>query len=383
MEIGIHGGPNPQDDWFAQDLGVTWYKWGAAIDSEKVTDDRERHEQAARLGRRVCVDLRTSAAWMNGLGTVEYDRLRKAGALQSAEPRPPPPEQGDMDDDEYREVSARYERERFAAEDPVIRYNQAATHAAVLERIAENVRRHVELHKDFCQDWEWWGENDCPSTSEGIFHVICYPATLQVVHRAIKEVQPEGRVWTGGNGMDLNDNWVAGLRKDGAFKSFDVLNWHPYPMSLRDRPQIEKRLHENYSGWRQILDAEGLGQPYGCTEWGYPSLGTVGQRQREWLSSRVVAGGITQLFPEEALEAYEGDLRIMEQHGFQVVIVHILRDGPSRFWGDKCGLMAQPLKGLKGRALRAVWKRVECKPVYGVVREWAHRGAAGKKAFAQ
>jgi hypothetical protein len=97
----------------------------------------------------------------------------------------------------------------------------------------------------------------------------------------------------------------------------------------------------------------------------------------------VVEGGITQLYPEEALEAYAGDLRIMERHGFEVVVVHTLRDGKSRFWGERCGLLTLPLPGLKGRALRRLWRTVETKPVYGLVREWAQRGKAGQRAFEQ
>jgi hypothetical protein len=287
-----------------------------------------------------------------------------------------------MPDDEYDVLRGQYERARFLEQDPVIRANQAACNAAVLERIADNVRRHVELHKDHCQDWEWWGEWDCPVTSAGIFHILCYPETLKAVNKAIKEVQPHARVWTGGNGMDLHDGWVVGLRQDGAMQSFDVLNWHPYPMSMRHRGRIEEKLRENYTGWREILDREGTGQPYASTEWGYPSIGKVTKRQREWLTSNVVEGGITQLYPEEALAAYEGDLRIMEEHGFQVVIVHALRDGRTRFWGEKCGLLEQPLAGLKGRLLRAFWKRAGSKPVYKLVQQWAHKGAAGPKAFA-
>ena len=359
MELGLNAIPLPEDEWYWRDLGVTWCKWGVDLDGLQVRDDRLDFERAANLGIRTCVDLRTACEWMTRMGMQAYNKLAQEGKM---EPKP-------ADDAPFEE------------HDRIIRANQAKTNQVVLELIAQHVSAYVEAHRDYCRDWEWWGEWNCPATSQGIFHIICYPETLKVVHAAIKEVQPEARVWTGGNGMDLNDGWVKGLQQDGALKAFDALNWHPYPMSMRDRHKIEERLHENYSGWRKTLDAEGLGQWYTSTEWGYPSLQKVSRAQRQWLTSQVVEGGITQLYPDEALEFYEGDLRIMEEHDFQVVMVHTLRDSPTRFWGTKCGLLTIPIPGLKGRLARAFWKRIETKPVYRLVREWARKGAAGPPAF--
>jgi hypothetical protein len=233
MELGLNAIPKPQDEWFWRDLGVTWAKWSADVDQPDMQDDRARLEYAASLGLRAVIDLRTSSEWMNRRGIEAWERLAAAG-----------------------QVAALPEGGSFEEQDRVIRANQLATHKEVLQHIAAAVQRHVAAHKDFCQDWEWWGEWDCPVTSKGIFHVICYPETLRTVYRAIKEVQPEARVWTGGNGMDLNDGWVVGLRQDEALKSFDVLNWHPYPMSLRNRHKIEERLEQNYTGWRTILNTE-------------------------------------------------------------------------------------------------------------------------------
>jgi len=357
MQIGINGEPRPEDEWYWRDLGVAWVKWSGDVTGvDPPADDRKRLDYARHLGLQVCVDLRTSSEWMTVVGMAAHERLAQAGKLQSL------PEGG-----------------AFEEQDKIIRANQAATQAEVLELIAEGVRNYVARHGEYCRDWEWWGEWDCPVTSAGIFHIICYPQTLQVVNRAIKEVQPEARVWTGGNGMDLHDGWVVGLRQDGAFKDFDVLNWHPYPMVMRNRAKIETKLHDNYSGWRKLLDSEGLGQPYASTEWGYPSLRRVTPQQRGWLESHVVEGGISQLYPEEALEFYEGDLRIMEQHGFQVVMVHTIRDTASRHWGAKCGLLELPAKGVRGKARRLLG--LEKKPVYKLVKRWAERGQEGPPAF--
>ena len=358
MEIGLHLSPTPADEWFIRDLGVTWFKWGAQVGEAEVVDQRRQHDEAARLGCRTVVDLRTTTEYLTQLGHESFREMAAHQQLQEA------PEGSDPD-----------------TQEAVIKANQRQVNAEVMRVVCAQVQRHVALHRDHCRDWEWWGESACPITSAGIFHVLCYPETLRAVNAAIHEVQPEARVWTGGNGMDLHDGWVQGLQGDGALKSFDVLNWHPYPMALRDRGRIEQRLHENYRGWREILDTVGNGQPFASTEWGYPSLRYATKAQREWLTSRVVAAGISQLMPEEALDAYEGDLRIMTEYGFQVVIVHSLRDGPTRFWGDRCGLLEAPTPGVRGRLARAWRKTAEAKPVYRVVQRWAHRGASGTKAF--
>ena len=360
MELGLNALPLPADEWYWRDLGVTWCKWAADIDQpEEHLDDRRQFELAARWGLRTCVDLRTSSQWMTEQGTTAWAQLHAADKLLSLP-----------------------EGRTFEEQDHVVKANQRAVHEIVLERITEQARAYVSRYRDCCCDWEWWGESDCPATSAGIFHILTYPETLKVVYQAIKDVQPEARVWTGGNGMDINDGWVKGLQRDGALKSFDILNWHPFALTLRDRPAIEERLHEAYGEWRKTLAAEGLNQPYAATEWGYPSLRAATHGQREWLESHVVKGRISQLYPEEALEFYGRDLCIMEQYGFQVVMVHTLRDTKSRHWGSKCGLLTLPIKGLWGRAIRALWRTAEAKPVYGLVREWAQRGAAGRPAFA-
>lgn len=369
MELGLNATPQPADEHWWQDLGVTWYKMSADVDQEGLRDDRAVYEYAATLGLRPCVDLRVSMDWVHRVQIAAYEQLLKEGKMLSVpeEAIPPAPERKDFaDQQDFENEKALWEQRRLQIESPVIMQNQKSTHTIILEQMRENIQAYVDLHRDYCTDWEWWGEWACPVTSKGIFHLICYPDTLKVAYEAIHEVQPEARVWTGGNGMDLNDGWIVGLRQDGALKHFDVLNWHPYPMAMRDREQIEEKLRRNYSEWAPILQAEGRGQPLASTEWGYPSLMPMTQEQRQWLESNVIQGGITQMYAEEAVAAYEGDLQIMEEAGFEVVMVHTLRDGKTRFWGEKCGLLTI---------------EDEEKPTYAIAREWAHKGRAGRPAF--
>ena len=382
MEIGLHGLPQPGDEWFWRDIGATWCKFGADVSVEQPMDQRAEMERARRMGLRIVVDLRTTSEWMSSVAMEAHFRLQQSGELQALEPQEPPAQDEGEADAAYQMRLGAWNDLRFQKEDIVVRHNQARTQQVAVDLVAERAARYVALHQDYCQDWEWWGEWDCPHTNQGIFHLIAYPRTLKAVHVALKQTQRDCRVWTGGNGMDLHDGWVIGLRQDDALKAFDVLNWHPYPMTMRDRGRIEEKLNTNYSEWRRMLDAEGSGQPYASTEWGYPSLRHVSRSQRDWLESNVVEGGISQLYPDEALEYYEGDLRLMERHGFQVVVVHMLRDSTSRHWGQKCGLLTVPAPGLLGKLPGPLRRRLEAKPVYRLVREWAWRGRAGKAAFA-
>jgi len=358
MEIGLHGKPDDLDEWAWRDLGVTWAKWPATIDVDEPPDQRADMERARELGLRVCVDMRISPGELEKLGLTEMFRLQESGKAEAASAAATPAERGD-----------------------IIRRNQRAAHEGVFEVLAERIRDFVTMHKDFCQDFEWWGEWRCPYTSQGCFHIISYPELLKVCYRTVKDVHPAARVWTGGNGMDLRDDWLIAILQDDGGDYFDVTNWHPYPMDMRDAHAIATKQEEVYTENRTRLRELSHDQPYASTEWGYPVLRRVSKRMRTFLESNIVRGGVSQLYPDEALELYENDLAMMEKHNFEVVIVHMLRDSEGRHWGEKCGLLTHRPTSRSRQWLNRVLPGLEKKCTYELVKRWAAKGRAGRPAF--
>lgn len=300
MEIGIHGFELRHVNEYA-DLGVTWTKWGA----EFLRHENERPALAAarEAGLEVVLDLRT--------GAQAIDLL----------------------------------------------WHSYGDPTAVAEIVAKSAVGFVERHADLCHHWEFWGEWDCPSVAGGVFRHVPYALLLKHVYAAIKTVQPEARVWTGGNGANLNPRWLEQLLETDCLQSFDVCNWHPYYISLRDYEGTGLRTDRILNYARQRLTEAGGRQPFAATEWGYP----VTEQPRSLVSN--VVQGCRSLDYTEAVEWYERDLAAFEQHGFEVVIVHALRDEPHKgtpnFWGQYCGL-----QDAEGRR----------KPTWDVVQRWAKKG---------
>lgn len=344
MEIGIHGGIEPGDEDLISELGVTWTKWGVSLQGDETPDERPRLERCRDLGLRVVLDLRTDCAALNKWAVAGMENLRIAGQLDKAEP------------------GASLEEQTA-----IIQRNQKRAHGHVHREVADRVARFVEKHGDLCEDWEWWGEWACPHTSQGLFHIVAYPQLLAAMYDAVKSVQPQARVWTGGNGMDLHSDWALAIMQDGCGDKFDVCNWHPYFMANRDLSLCKPAMEQSFREVRGLLQSRGKDQPFAATEWGYPSLPVIPQELEVWLESHVIEGGIRQLRAQEAVKFFEQDLQTMEEWGFEVVIVHTLRDAPGRHWGEKCGLLT--VDGAR-------------KPVFDVVKRWGQRAAGGRRAFA-
>jgi hypothetical protein len=347
MEIGIHGYDHALVDWY-RELGVSWTKWPASLEPETVEDQRARMEQAREDGLRVVVDMRTSAVHITSRQQAAFQGLVDAGKIVKEAPGDTP-----------------------AVVEEKIRHNQeAATHVALAE-LHERAYRYVALHKDLCNDYEFWGECQCPWTSRGVFdRYACYPSYLAAVAAAAKSASPGCRVWTGGNGMNLDPNPLLSIMQEERGGCFDVANWHPYFMSVRDLKTARDIMIRSFGEVRKSLQLNGRDQPYACTEWGYPTHApNLPEGVIEYLRSNVVMDGVRQLTAEEAVEWFEQDLSLMEEFGFEVVVVHELFDRPSttRHWGEFCGLVTAD--GVR-------------KPTFGVIQRWADKGRSGRPAFA-
>ena len=344
MDIGVNhefrqpyeGTLSPLDLEQYRELGLTWAKWPLDVSTNDELahvewwrgDTRQACEQALSCGMEPIIDLRTSVTTLDALGQAEQFALADQGVLT----------------DDHNEN---------------MRLANEAANRVLLDKIAEA----IELHRDLCSNWEFWGEWCCPWTSRGTFDdLLTYPGMLTSVAGVIREVQPEARVWLGGYGMDLDPVHIRLTCEHGASKSFDVANWHPYFMTIRDLDVARERMERAFTEAREILTQYGTHQPFASTEWGYPTHGLDASEETvRYLRSNVVAKGIEQLTCDEAVQWYEQDLSIMEAHGFETVCVHTLRDHltPSRHWGGFCGLMTED------------WRK---KPTWDVVQRWAWKG---------
>ena len=355
MEIGLHAF-NPYSDFpgyldHCRDLGFTWTKIGTAINTDELEDLRPQLEIARELGMRCIIDLRTEMGWLSERAIKAQVELNEQGKLIGKQP-------GDS-------------HERIQE---IIIENQKMASSLANSELSDKARAFVERHKDFCQDYEFWGEYRCPWVSRGMFdRQQCYPAILEWIHRAVHDVLPDARVWNGGYGMDLDCNFLLALVQEEAQDAFEVANWHPYFMHIRNRAHATDLAESGYAKVREALMEAGTNQPFASTEWGYPTLRPdTPQAVVEYLKSNVVHEGVRQLTAEEGAEWYETDLEIMERHGFEVVIVHELYDlapekNTSKHWGGFCGLLTHD--GLK-------------KPTYEIIQTWAEKGREGKPAFA-
>ena len=355
MELGLAGLNLAEDGTLAdrehfRRLNATWAKTSCDVEAKWDQNLIPRLEAAREAGIRVVVDLRADKDWIQRNLQEELVRLEECGELE------PLPE----DDIDRRLLAAMR--------------NQNKAGYVVQDRVAALSARAVFRLGDLCDDYEVWGESKCPWVSGGCFgeEGVVYSGYLAASYRAVKEVKPGARIWTGGNGMDLEESWLQAIIDDGHAPEFDVCNWHPYFMRERDFDSAGKQLAATYSKFRKQLDERGKRQPFACTEWGYPSSppnpwGIPDDELIEWLDSRVVQHGVRSLSPSEVCRWYERDLAVMYDFGFEVVIIHSLRDAPEvRFWGDACGLLTHD---------------GEEKPVYEVARRWGERLAAEGWAF--
>ena len=319
MEIGIHGFDLDATQYY-RDLGVTWTKISGEF-SPLFREERASAAAARELGMQVVVDLRTGADRLNELWA---ESGRKYG------------------EDEAQDVPRT---------------------SRVAETLAQDAADFVARHADLVSNWEFWGECYCPWVSDGVFgDKVTYTVLLKALYRAIKEVQPEARIWTGGNGTNLDPEWVMAILQDDCGGSFDVLNLHPFWISLRDLVVTSKLLENSLGYMRRRLREDARDQPFAATEWGHPH---TPERTQLWSN---VEGGLMSLDYAEACEWFERDLQAFERWGFEVVIVHELMDHADRpgaqrlFWGNYCGL-------------RDMDKRA--KPTWDIIQRWAWQGRGG------
>lgn len=317
MEIGIHGFELGDLPWY-EELGVTWTKMGVDY-SPPFRSHRPQLLAAREAGLNVVLDLRC--------GAEQIEALTQA-ALEA--------EGG----------------------------NKVAAVARIEQQTAEYAAAYVEHHRDLCSNWEYWGECYCTWTADGVFNdYVAYTNLLKAVYPAIKAVQPEATVWTGGNGTNMDSSWTQALLQDDCGASFDVFNWHPFWISLRDLAVTSKLLEQHLALTRKRLREQARDQPFRATEWGMPHCP---EQTHLWSN---VEGGLMSLDYEEAVLWMNRDLAAFERWGFEVVIVHELHDhrkpgAQEMFWGNFCGL--RDLDNLP-------------KPTWDVIQEWAWKGQEGAR----
>ena len=351
MEIGIHEEAQPQDRELIRELGVTWSKFGHDVLNGNDEQLDRWLDWNGEAGLRTAVDLRTdnSAIFSRCIGA--WEKLKERGQIETC----------------AEDVS---EADRVG----IIQRNQERTSIAALTEIADLAAGIVSKYGDRCQDWEIWGEAQCPYVSGGVFgdRYQVYSGLLELCYKQIKAVDPSARVWSSGNGMDLDPTFIFAILDDKRGEFFDVANWHPYFMACRSFEASGTIMRSSFERTRRELQERGKDQPYAATEWGYPCYNVETAPVEELLKSHVVSDGIRQLYWSEQAQWYERDLQMMQEFGFEVVIVHCLRDTynpddpADRHWGKFCGLL-----DVKG----------ERKQIWDVVQKWAWEGRAGKRAF--
>lgn len=253
----------------------------------------------------------------------------------------------------------------------------------VLSHIMVGAAFCVERWGSVCKDWEFWGEYACPFVSgmgpNGISDA--YPHWLPHFNRIVKAVDPTANILNGGYGCDMNDYFLDGLITDGAVGAFDKLNWHHYNMTNLFRQSNGEYIYEDtletrvdYStakydelltGARVKLTGAGGTQPFVSSEWGLPVCRDLQQAMPPGLASMVFEN-VVPAWDSEAPAFFEAWLDCFEQHGFETLIIHSLRDnGPmvgtkdNLHWGQYCGLC---------------FEDGTPKQIYETVKQWAHKG---------
>jgi polysaccharide biosynthesis protein PslG len=146
------------------------------------------------------------------------------------------------------------------------------------------------------RDFEIWNEPNSEEFWQPAPNPAAYTADLTAAHLAIKAVDPEGVVITGGLAPETSDGtninavtFLQDMYADGAKGAFDAVGYHPYSYpALPDTYEI-------WSGWSQmsqtpasiesVLAANGdASEPLWLTEVGAPTngpdgVGTAGQAE--------------------------------------------------------------------------------------------------------
>ena len=191
MELGIHALTSFDDAPLVRDLGVSWVKWGADVDADPLPDDRAKFEFWRNQGLRVIVDMRTSVAYMQQAAIASQQRLQKMGNWEVIPARHPVVEHvqaalaGAPADVCERVLAAIGNLPvDWETRQAIMLRNADRSMSECNRSIGDRAAQYVELHKELCQDYEFWGEYRCPYTGQGLFdRQAAYPAVMKQVFR--------------------------------------------------------------------------------------------------------------------------------------------------------------------------------------------------------
>ena len=333
-----------------KELGVTWAKFATSLDParpDEFADLRPYMEPLREAGIRVVIDTRTTPTLLS---------------------------------EEMRRLVKEHGTDGFDALD------------GVHSRLGEAVGNLVAFHAEFCSDWEWWGEPNCPLISQMGFTGLDWATLMTVIHPYVRAANPIARWWTGGIGVLCDVNWMkkvlersctaCGIRLDerldvcpapecdgrarAALKDqFDVMNLHHYVHERHSLEWVLNKYAHMFRWVRKAIDENCLGQPIASTEWGmstWPKV-HIEDPSFEGFTSQVFSGGAGALSYEDAPEWFDECLNCFHYHDMKVVMIDKLRDTPrgkgDTHWGVWTGLIKP---------------NGERKPHYEVIQHYAHQG---------
>ncbi len=372
MHIGLNGFPYPTEWGLVKELGVTWIKVGCDVLTEPRDVFLRQVEACREHDLQVVVDFRIDTAEQTSLswGKIYAHREEARRRLDALDP-------------------ARAERLAEQGGETALARRIRLAHDEAIEVFCEEARVIVEMSRGLLSDWEVQGEWMCPSVITGSLASFDYQFQLVKFYEAIKQADPQARVWTGGSGVWVQAQWLDSLLRQrqaedgarypqGAGQAFDVCNWHHYGHTLNEQESPEITLEQQIAGYDAVfgeattlLAQVGKQQPFASTEWGFPMYGE-NTRQFSTLVSTVYAGGVRSLHEDAAPEWYEASLECMKRWNFRVVCVHELCEHwetarSAYFWGGFCGLI-----DYEGRK----------RPVFDTVQKWAWAARdSGEAAF--
>ena len=166
------------------------------------------------------------------------------------------------------------------------------------ERFDEHIRFVRELAarcKGKVHVWEFVNEMNLHHYRYGVPSVDEYLAWLKPTYEAIKKIDPEARLTTGGFGYRPIP-YLREMMEKGAGAYFDILNVHYYPNTPEDM------FFEWVEELRDILEEYGLNKPIWITEIGWTTSegSTSEEDQGNYMSRAAVmclASGVSVVFP--------------------------------------------------------------------------------------
>lgn len=138
-----------------------------------------------------------------------------------------------------------------------------------IEEYTGYVRDTTELFKGRVDVWEIGNEPNIPPFWEGEPNVAEYVKYLKAAYTAIKEVNPEAVVISGGIAPENPVGWLEGMYENGAKGYFDSFGYHPYTQPgppTNENFTVMRRLHE-------IMVENGDAGEIHATEVGWPTDG--------------------------------------------------------------------------------------------------------------